>query len=526
MGMKRVLTGVIVLSSVFVLVSCAKSTTTTKSTTAKPTSSKITTSRSTTAKPTTKASTTTRRTTAKPTTTEAPVEYLNKLKFVCFSNEVKNIIDNYYPLTDSYDATTTYLHDGTFIEWDIKPNNGTYKNQLEDALDNDEADMFMFEARYTSEYFKTDKFADLSTITGFDTSHQFKATKDIVTYDGKLKGVSWFVCPGTITYNQNVADKVWGTWDGDTLVSGVTYETVANKLSTKEKFMTAAQEVHARTGLYMLCEPNAMMEMYACNLKGKMYDDKNTSSKSDDIVTIDQSLFDWAKDSKYYYTEEQMKWSDDTYNMWNTGWSNEIKADNVLCYFSTSWMNDYVFPEYRYDSSDEPTTPIGEKKDANLRVVKSFNPFIWNGTWLGASNSGMANPLIKDSIASILKALTANKDVQKAIALGTNVIPNNDTALYELANDTSLTVSYYGGQNLYQVYAKALVSANLENSSFEDNTIYTYLQSAFSNYIRGTKTMEQAWDMLKTDLSYVLGVSKSNIILPDGKTDIEAVFSN
>ena len=512
--MKRVLTGILVLSSALLLASCGDKTTTQKRTT---------TAQTTTSKKTTAKKTTTKLSTTKMKTTEAPVEYVNRLRFYCYDNELKKIIDKYYPQTDKFDETKTYLHDGTVIEWIAMPN-PTYVKDLETALETCNVDMFVFQARYAPKYINTDMVVDLEdTIEDYDISKQFKGIKDLVTYDYDLKGAAWLATPGVTVYNQNVADKVWGEWDGDTLSKGVTYKFVEECLSTKEKFDSAAAEVNSK-GSYMLIEPLEWAQLYFSNLNETMYDDKGTLTTTDDKVTIDQKLIDWINDSKYYLNQGLMFSAANEHVKWGTQWDDTIAGDDWLCLFSPTWMNEWMLKDYRHAADEDPKEmSVREMKDSKLRLIKSYDSWIDGGTWMGVSDCGIANSTIYDSICSLVKNLTANKDLQKAIALDSEspVVPNNMEALYELANDDSLTTSYFGGQNVFEVYAKALLRTDFSNKSFYDQTIIENVQAAFLSYLQGDRTASQAWNDLKNNLHNSLKVGASNINLHGSSEDID-----
>lgn len=187
-------------------------------------------------------------------------------------------------------------------------------------------------------------------------------------------------------------------------------------------------------------------------------------------------------------------------------------------------MNESILKTYRFYGDEDPVEmTIREMKDSKLRLIKSYDSWIEGGTWMGVSDCGIANPAIYDSICNLVKGLTANKDVQKAMSLdynGSQVVPNNIDALYELANDDKNTTSYFGGQNVFEVYAKALLRTDNSNKSFYDQTVIENVQSAFTSYLQGGKTAEQAWANLKNSLRIQLKVDSDNINLPGESTDI------
>ena len=66
--------------------------------------------------------------------------------------------------------------------------------EQENAIDDDKVDIFLVEADYASKYVKSDYTLDVLADVGLtqeDVSKQYQYTKDIVSVDGVLKGVSW-----------------------------------------------------------------------------------------------------------------------------------------------------------------------------------------------------------------------------------------------------------------------------------------------------------------------------------------------
>ena len=88
--------------------------------------------------------------------------------------------------------------------------------EQENAIDDDKVDIFLVEADYASKYVKSDYtldvFADVG-LTQEDVSKQYQYTKDIVSVDGVLKGVSWQATPGLFAYRRSIAKQVLGTDD-------------------------------------------------------------------------------------------------------------------------------------------------------------------------------------------------------------------------------------------------------------------------------------------------------------------------
>ena len=534
MGAKRVLTAVITACSILLLASCGdtieyhyhydrtdskitttqKKATTTKKTTNSSTVGKTTTKKTTTKKTTTKATTTHAHQTTTRISSKQKIECVNKLKFYCWNNEFKNLVDDYYSNVNAYNATTTYLLDGTYIEWTFIANAGSnYQDSLDTALGKDEVDMFAFEADYASKYVYSDKVADLTSVSRLNLSKQYKYTKDIVTNGTEIKGVSWMATPGVTIYNKNVSDSVWGTWNGEVLTYSPTITEISNKLSTETNFKNAAIEVK-NANKFMMIGPDDWYKMYTNNISTRMWD-------GTDII-IAPELFDWVNDTMDFYKKRYIRSVLEDYGLWGTEWGAEQGKDDCLCIFSVPWFTDYCLKGNRYAKGDNPDNmAIKEMSDANLRMSKSYKPWFWGGIWITATETGLAKDTITSSIEDLIKAMTTDKDTLKAMAKGTNLFVNNQDAINDLVIDDSLKLNYFGGQNPFAIYSESITGLDLSNASKFDQTIIEEVQTAFKDYFQGWGTAVDAWENIKTSISTKTGVNKANIKLPNNETSID-----
>jgi hypothetical protein len=67
--------------------------------------------------------------------------------------------------------------------------------------------MFLIEADYATKYTASDYTLDVKGdigLTDDDLSQMYQYTKDIVTYNGKLKAVSWQATPGLYAYRRDL----------------------------------------------------------------------------------------------------------------------------------------------------------------------------------------------------------------------------------------------------------------------------------------------------------------------------------
>ena len=462
-----------------------------------------TTNQTTTNSRTTTRRTSTRRTTTNRITSKQQVNAVNKITFYVWNNEFQSRVNDFYPNVNYYDSNRTYLLDGSYIEWIATPNEGgAYQTSVDIALRDDDVDMFCFEADYAPKYVNhQDKLADLGTIYGLDTSKYYNYTKQIATDDnGELKGVSWQIVPGVITYNMNVAKTIYG--------EAVTYDTLKNKLSNKANFYETAGQIrhssmnNSKVKYFTMAGPDCWYYTFTCNINQKMFDDNGTETHNDDVITIDKNLFKWARDTRDFYNARYIKSVDDDYCLWGSAWGAEQGKDNCLCVFTCPWYNEFCLSENRYNIGEKyyREYPTIRKTDVNMRIVPSFDGWFWGGTWIAATKKGLNNNCISDSIKDLLITMTTNDDVMYNQTKQTYDCPNNSNILNEIGKDDNLKYDYFGGQNPYAIYELAANAINLENKCDYDYLIVERFNIAFRKYFNGESTVQKVWATIVQDL--------------------------
>jgi len=468
--MKKTISGVLLaLAATFALVACGKKKTTTAA----------------------KDQTTKAKTTEKKTTKEHKRRgQANVINFYCWNSEFQERVNACYPNVKGVDGAKTNLKSGQTIIWSATPNQGSaYQDALDLGLENDMVDMYVFEADFATKYVKSEYAIEMSTFN-VDQSKQYKYTKDIVTNgEGKIVGSSWQATPGVIIYNQNVAKAVYG--------DDVTYEDMDAKLSKDFKtFATTAKEVkEANKDKFTLTGPADWFRAYSNSVKTKMYD--GTS------ITVAKELFQWAKDTKDFVTAGYIHGVEDGYALWGGDWAAQQGQDNDLCIFSVPWFSDFCLTGNRapqYETEEDKAKGYVAAKDSGLRVVAGYQSWFWGGTWLTATPVSQQETTIKEEVGNIIKEMTTNKEVLLGISSKYADFTNHEAAMDELGADTTYVNGYFGGKNVFEIYAKAVKAADLSGASDFDQQINENIQSAFMLWFQGTKTAEEAWKQFVSDV--------------------------
>lgn len=246
-------------------------------------------------------------------------------------------IDPIYPGYEYIDSTTGRIGNVT-VNWIINYSEGNnYLDNLDLMLDRqlngelnseDKIDIFLVEADYIQKYTGSDSTLKMNEI-GLDDyifNDQYDYTKQIGSYYGDLKAVTWQICPGGLIYNREIAKKVLGSDDPKTVQEAVkdwdSYLATAKKISKKGYLMNGSIEDTYR--------------VYANN--------KGTPWVEDDNIEIDDNLIRWVDDTKELYKAKAIP-TDNSY-MWSDEWANGFNSGKTFCYFGPSWFINYSMNSY------------------------------------------------------------------------------------------------------------------------------------------------------------------------------------
>ena len=405
------------------------------------------------------------------------------LNIYCWNDEFQSRITDHYSDYKKVDATHGKIGDVDVV-WNITPNeNNAYQNNLDetllkqaDASADDKIDLFLVEADYAPKYVDSDytmSIKDLG-ITDSDISKQYKYTQDVVTdSDGNLKGLSWQGCPGVLFYNRAAAKEVLGTDDPDE---------VQKSVSDWDTFNATAEKMKA-AGYKMTSTANDTYRVYSNNVSKKWVSD-------DKKIQIDDNIMKWVDDSKKLVdageTGTADLWSDD----WKKGFYPEGK---VFSYFGPAWLVNFSM------AADESGS-IGNQ--GGWGAAQGPQGFFWGGTWIcGAIDSDN-----QDIVADIMKVMTCNKDVAKAITEGEQDYTNNKAAIKELI-DGGYTNAFLGGQDHLALLTEAADKISLENKlSAYDQGCNEKFQGAMKDYFLGTvDSYEAALENFKKNITDLYG---------------------
>ncbi|MCI5501244.1 MAG: ABC transporter substrate-binding protein [Lachnospiraceae bacterium] len=363
---------------------------------------------------------------------------------------------NFIVVTNDYSAYQTNL-DEALAEQDK-------------AIDDDKVDIFLIEADYASKYVKSDYTLDVVKDVGLkkeDLSQQYQYTKDIVSDNNLLKGVSWQATPGLFAYRRSIAKKVLGTDDPNK---------VQEKLKDWNSFDKVARQMNT-AGYKMLSGYDDAFRTFSNNMSGPWVENNK--------IRIDDSMLRWVKQTKEY--------TDKNYNnkttLWSPRWSKDQGPEgNVFGFFYSTWGINFTLKGNSLADKDKKAEK-GNGIYGDYAVCEGPQPYYWGGTWICAANGSDNIPFIKD----LMYRLTCDLDTMKKITMDTLDYTNNQKAMEEIA-DSDYSSDFLGGQNHIALFAEAAKKIDMSNITEYDSGLNEKFQSAMHDYFDGKVDYDTALD--------------------------------
>ena len=167
-----------------------------------------------------------------------------------------------------------------------------------------------------------------------------------------------------------------------------------------------------------------------------------------------------------------------------------------------------------YSGAECPADDYEYTGDLGYRLVPECDGWYWGGTFLCASRKATQIEGVKNTVSSILKEMTTNKDLLKVLTLNFKDACNDTRAMEELATSDDGNSSLFGGQNVMAVYDEAAKNTYTKKISEYDYNIFYSLQSEFLGYFKGTDSLENSWANFLIRLKNEIGINDDSIYTP------------
>ncbi len=217
--------------------------------------------------------------------------------------------------------------------------------------------------------------SDGKTLEDYYKENSYACSQSYATYDGELKYVAPYVCPGMFMYNKDIAKAVLGTDDP---------EEVKAHISDWDSFMETAEAAKAK-GYYM------------------------TSGSEDVVAGMCGQPETYNAMVVAGYETGHATWSDE--------WNEEISNNNTIFgFFATTWFG-WSFDENELSKYDFCAAPVS---------------YLWGGTYFAANNACESNPLA----AQLLYLMTCDTEAMTTYGTNNMNLVNNQVAFAAIAGKT------------------------------------------------------------------------------------------
>lgn len=395
------------------------------------------------------------------------------LNFYCWNEEFKTRFEAFYKLPD-----------GITINWIMTPSqDNAYQNALDAALLNQESaaadekvDLFLVEADYALKYCNSDYTLDVYNAVGLteaDTANMYQYTKDVMTANGVLKGVSWQAAPAGMIYRRSIAKEVLGTDDPATVQAFVADWAKFDEVAPKMK----------EAGYFMVSGYDDDFRIFSDNMTGPWV--------KDGMIQKDPSIEQWIAQTKLY--------TENGYNNKASLWSPESMAGagadgKVFAYFGPSWFIDFSIGGWSKADANAPAE-VGNGSFGDWAFCKGPQGFSWGGTWICAAAGTDNLDLAKDIMLKMTCDEATLVDIAKTYSDFTNNVPAMETMA---ASDYSCP--FLGGQNYLGLMLENAQGISRTNITGYDQTCTEKIQAAMKDYFDGNVDLDAAWDNFYTSV--------------------------
>lgn len=282
-----------------------------------------------------------------------------------------------------------------------------------------------FDGDWLPDAISSKNYVSLDTI-GFKDSYYknaYEYTKQMGTYKGKLKAVSWQACPGGFVYNRQIAKKVLGT-DNPTKVQAY--------VKNWKQFEKTAKKLKS-SGYSMVYCPWDLARPLQSNPNTKWI----KSNKVQTTTTLKNMINTEISFVKNGYFQNPNGF------MWDEGWNSSFNASEskVFGFFGCTWSS-FLF---------------GEKAEYN--ICEGPSDYYWGGSYMMVTNK-CPNPALA---ALVLKTMCGDTATMTKLSQETGDFPNNKAAVKRVIK-AGVDIPAYKVQNAFKVWDKVASGINMKNT--------------------------------------------------------------
>jgi ABC-type glycerol-3-phosphate transport system substrate-binding protein len=384
-----------------------------------------------------------------------PMSVFGQLKVWSFTDEMDNIINNYYKKS----------HPAVRVEY-----SQTSYDEFEDKIDpvlasgQGAPDIITLESSVVRKYVESGFLLDITDIYEANKNKLLAYPAQVGTYNGKVYALSWQMCPGAVFYRRSLAIKYLGTDDP---------KTVQTYFADFKKFLDTARLLRDRSN------GSCVIVSSLGDIRHSFLSTRKSPWIVNNKLVIDPAMeqyMDICKTLRDNRLEGCVgQWSEG----WFAGMRDELRDDywnrlEVFSYFFPTWGLHYVL------KLNAPST------SGDWAMIQGPSPYNWGATWIGAYKGTKNVAAAKEFI----RYVTTDDAFLEAWAKDTGDMVSNINVINKIKNN--YREPYLNGQNHYAEFAEMAKNVNGKLSQRSDKDIEELFDEAVDDYVNGEKTKTQA----------------------------------
>lgn len=391
----------------------------------------------------------------------------NKLAVWSFTDELQDIIDNYYRPGNT----------STEVEYRLIPTD-QFPSNLEEAIKNQNyaPDVFALEDYFVRQFIeKGDEYLlDLTDLYNSVKNKMLKSQIQTATYKGKVYAMSWSAYTGAVFYRRSLARKYLGTDDP---------KEIQKLFSDFDSFLQTARVLKQNSDgkcVIVSSTEDLLKPFLALRKQPWIVNNK---------FIIDDSVIDYMKICKTMKRENLEGHARQWTEGWFAGMKDELRDDRnnkleVFSYFLPTWGLHYVLKPNAYNTAGD------------WYMIQGPSAWEWGGTWIAAAKNTKNPNLAKN----LIKYICTDDFFLEQWAKNTGDLVTNTKVLNKIKDQYS--EPYLNGQNHYEnfaEYASKVTSLKQSTDQEIENIFNDYLRA----YLNNELTLETALTLFKDKVNSI-----------------------
>jgi ABC-type glycerol-3-phosphate transport system substrate-binding protein len=381
-----------------------------------------------------------------------------KLVVWSFTDELANMTNN---PTWGFKAT----HPGVSVEYSQTPSD-QFQAKIDPVLATGQGapDIIALESAFVRKYVESGLLLDISDVYEAAKSKLVAYPVEVGSYNGKVYGMSWQVCPGALFYRRSLAKKYLGTDDP---------KVVQTYFSDFNKFLETAGKLKADSN------GSCVVVSSLGDLRNSFLSARKNSWLVGGKLVIDPAMEQYMDIGRTLHDQRLEgrvgQWSEG----WFAGMKGELKDESgraveVFSYFLPTWGLHYVL------KTNAPNT------SGDWAMIQGPSSYRWGGTWVGAykGTKNVANA------KEFIRYVASDDAFLEAWAKETGDVVSNINVVNKIKD--TYTEPYLGGQNHYAEFAEMAKAVNGRLLQGSDEAIEAMFDEAAAAFWNGEKTKVQA----------------------------------